>query len=111
MMPEPEGQQADGPAGRVNENIRDHWCARGHEPLVKFIRRGENKNEQQRTADFRPRPGRQVVVGHVQRAPEQHGEDGIFGHVGAFAKDMVDFLDVELGHIRKQPVQERHDET
>ena len=57
----PEREQPDRAAGRVNENVRDERCARRHKTLVEFIARGVKKNDQQSSADFRPRPLRQVV--------------------------------------------------
>ncbi len=57
----------------------DERRARRHEALVKLVRRGVKKNQQQGAADFRPRPCRQVVFGHVQPGEERRGSllDGI----------------------------------
>jgi hypothetical protein len=71
---------------------------------VEFIRRGESKNEEQRAADFRPGPYREVVICQVQRTPEQQGEDGVFGQVPAFANDVVNYLNVCPRHFWKEPV-------
>ena len=74
-----------------------------------FIGRRVEKDKQQRAADFRPRPGGQVVFRLIQRAPEKQGENGVFNDVRAFAEEVMDLLDVRLRHLGKEPVQKRFD--
>src|ERR1700679_4310172 len=57
----PEREQPDRAARRVNENVRYERRARRYKTLVKFVARGVKENNQQSSADFRPRPRRQIV--------------------------------------------------
>ena len=80
--------------------------------MVEFIGGGVEKNDQDGDGGFAPAPGTRVAAyGLANGAPEQNREHGVFGEVRAFADDMMDSLDVCLGHVREQPVQEGFDES
>lgn len=73
---------------------------------MKFIGGGVEKNNQDGDGGFAPLP-RARVVWHrfAHGAPEQGGKDGVFGQVRAFAEEMMNGLDMRLGHMREEPVQ------
>ena len=109
-MKNPEHKQPHGAAGCVNQHIGETRRARGHKNLMKFVAGSVKENDEQRAADFRPRPRRQIRFGRVQRAPEQQREHGVFGEMTAFAEQMMNEFNVRLRHLRKQPAQKRFDD-
>jgi hypothetical protein len=73
-----------------------------------FVAGGVEENDEQGPADAGPGPGRQPFV-CIERAENQQRQDCVFGQMAAFAKDMVDQVNLRLGHVRKKPAQERLD--
>src|SRR5690348_15657468 len=85
--------------------------AGGDEYLVEFISGGVKENDEHGDDGCAPTPRAGIAAdGFADSAPEQEAENGIFREVTAFPKHMVKRLDVRLGHMRKEPVQERVDE-
>ena len=79
--------------------------------MVKFIGGGIKKNDEDGDGGFAPAPGARIAPdGFANGAPEEDGEHGVFSEVRAFAKHMMDHLDVRLSHMREEPVQERLNE-
>ena len=75
---------------------------------MKFIAGRAEKNQGERESGLRQVPrSRSIFLWLPDGTPEQQREDGEFRQVGAFAKEIMNFLNAGLGHLWKQPVQQR----
>ena len=75
----PEAKQAEGGAGRVEQDIPDTGLPGRDKGLVKLVARSIERREGQHEAGFRPAPGSVARYGlPAQRAPEQQGQCRIF---------------------------------
>ena len=78
---------------------------------MEFIGGGVEEDEEDRNGRFAPAPGAGIAANRFTNgAPEQSGEDGVFGEVTAFANGVMNGLDVRLGHVGKKPMQEWFDQ-
>ena len=75
---------------------------------MELVAGGVEKNAGERQSGFVPAPGTLLILLRLaDRAPEEQGEQGVFGHMSGLAKKMMDEFDVRLRNLRKQPVQQR----
>jgi len=78
---------------------------------VEFIRWGVEEDNEDGDEGLAPAPGVRIATGgFADRAPEQDGEDGVFGEVTAFANGVMNGFDAGVGHVREQPVEEGFDQ-
>ncbi|HKI70476.1 MAG TPA: hypothetical protein VKA67_12865, partial [Verrucomicrobiae bacterium] len=90
----------------------DAGLAAMHEPLVKFIAGGIERNDEHNAANQRPAPRKQIMLpGPAQGTPEQQGKNRVFGKVSAFSGVKYNLVNHRCRHLRKEPVQNGRDDA
>ncbi len=104
----PEQSQSNHAAGGVHDHVGDEGGAAGNPDLVEFVGGGVEEKDREGEAGFVPAPGASVVFPRLaDGAPGEHGEEGVFRQVTAFAEEMMmELADVFLGHVREEPAHE-----
>lgn len=75
---------------------------------MEFIAGGVELDDGKREAGLVPAPiSAFVALRLADGAPREHGEDGEFGQVAAFAESVMKLLNMRLRHGREQPAHER----
>jgi hypothetical protein len=110
-MKKPGNTESKGAAGRINAHVENARRACWDENLMKFVARREKKHDEQRAADARPGPRRQRIARKMERSKDQKPKNGIFEHMAAFPREMMNAFHFPQGHMRKKPVQERNDDA
>lgn len=105
---EPQKEQANTATDDIHHHIRNQCGAAGDVDLMQFIAGGVQEQDGQGETGFIPTPGAaDVFLWLPDGAPCQHGENAVFHHVTTFAEEVVQFPDVRLRHMGKQPAHQR----